>query len=84
MQLTLQIKGSEREKDVKILDVENKAMSKDIKILTKNVAKLEKIQITREKVAEKLSCASSKNTELKVTKENLVSRANQLMKDLVV
>jgi len=84
MNLTLQVKGSEKEKDVKVLEVENKVMSKDIKILTKNVAKLEKIQIVREKTAEKLSCASSKNTELKITKENLVSRANQLMRELVV
>ena len=84
MKLLLNVRDSAQSVESKQLKMSNKSLKKDLKILAKNVAKIEKIKEKQLKDAESLHCLKTDNTELKGSVKDLQERANQLIKELAV
>ena len=85
MNVTLNVKeNNSNKRDISALRFENKFLSKDIKILIKNIAKLEKIKEKQIQEQSAIDNLYKTNEELKKTAKNLSEKARQLMKELVV
>ena len=83
MKISINVKDLGSEIKLKEVNAQNKVLRKEIAEVTKSLNSLEKVKAAKQKSENALAEAVKENQSLTFTVDNLKTRANDLLKELV-